>query len=144
MAKELKVEKSIEINTSPSVVWNAITNSGTTKKYMFNAEIISDWKAGSSIVWRNADNGKIYVKGEIIRIAPQRFLQTSDFNPNIGLADIESNYSMVTYELNSIKGRTLLKITESNFNGDEFRYKDSDKFWETVLIKLRDLLENKY
>ena len=139
--KTLIVKKEIEINTDISKVWEAITNSVWTKQYMYGAEVISDFKVGSSIIWRSAEDGKIFVKGIVREIKPKRLLKTSDFNPNSGLKDIEPNYTSVIYKLSEKKNRTLLSIAEQNFRGDKERYNDSKDFWNTVLKKLKELLE---
>ncbi len=141
MRKELVVKKSIKINADTSSVWEAITNPELTKKYMYNSEVISDWKKGNSILWRDAVNKKIHVKGIIVDIEPGRFLQTSDLSIDLGLPDIESNYSRVVYELKKENGKTVLSVTEDKFNGDEKRYKDGENFWNVILIKMKELLE---
>jgi hypothetical protein len=41
-------------------VWDALVNPGTVKQYMFGTDVISDWKEGSSIVWRGEWQGKPY------------------------------------------------------------------------------------
>ncbi len=140
---DLFVKKEIKINADVSVVWDALTNSFWTKQYMYGAEVISDFKVGGNIIWRNASDGKIYVKGKVREIKPKHLLRTSDFNPDSGLEDIESNYTEVTFELFREKKQTLLVVKEDNFIGDEIRYNDSLNFWNSVLEKLKDLLEKK-
>ena len=141
MENELIVKKIIEINAERSKVWDAITNSELTKKYMYNNEVVSDWQKGSSILWRDANNKTEHVKGIIKEIEPRKYLQTLDLSIDSGLPDIESNYSRVTYELKKENGKTLLSLTEDRFNGDEKRYKDAENFWNIILPKMKDLLE---
>ncbi len=141
MNKDAEVNKSVLIKAEPSKVWDAIINPKQTKKYMYNSEVISDWKPGSSIIWRDADSKKLHVQGIILNIEPERHLKTKDLSIDAGLEDIESNYSSVTYELEREKDKTLLKVTENNFNGDERRFNDSEKFWNIVLKNLKELLE---
>lgn len=141
MGKELIVKKTITINTDPGRVWDAITNPELTKKYMFNSEVISDWKKEASILWRDADNKKVHVKGIIVKIEPGRYLQTSDLSIDSGLPDIESNYSRVCYELRAENEKTILSVSEDKFNGDEKRYKDAENFWNIILNKMKTTLE---
>ena len=129
------------LNPRFSKVWNAITNPELTKKYMYNSEVISDWKTGCDILWRDADNKKVHVKGFIVNIVPGSYLQTKDLSLDAGLPDSEENYSRVAYELKSGDPETVLSVTEDNFNGDERRYGDADKFWDTVLKNMKKLLE---
>lgn len=140
MGKDFIVKKDVIINTSVPKVWDAITNPALTKKYMYNSEVISDWKTGSSIIWRDADSGKIHVKGIILEIEPGQLLRTKDLSIDSGLPDVESNYSRVVYELMAENGKTRLIVTENNFNDDESRFKDSEKFWDTVLKRMKELL----
>ncbi len=141
MTDQLIVTKEIVINADASKVWEAITNPELTKKYMHNSEVISDWKSGSAILWRDAESGKVHVKGTIVNIELGKYLRTLDLSIDSGLPDKESNYSRVTYELNNEKGKTRLRITEDKFNSDEKRFNDSVKFWEVVLLGLKNLLE---
>ena len=142
MGIKLVVNKEILIEADTSKVWDAITNPELTKQYIYHSEVISDWKKGSSIIWRDADTKKVHVKGIILEIETGQLLKTKDLSIDSGLPDVESNYSYVTYELDEENSRTNLKVTEDNFNGDEKRYKDSDNFWNVVLKGLKDLLES--
>ena len=141
MFKDAEVKISVLINAGISKVWDAIINPEITKKYMHNIEVISDWKAGSSILWRDAVSKKVHVKGIVLNIEPERYLETKDLSIDSGLPDIESNYSRVTYELTIENDKTFLTVTENNFNGDKRRYNDSEKFWNVVIINLKELLE---
>jgi len=52
MNHQLEVNKTIEIAVSPMLVWRALTDRETIKKYFFGTEAISDWQQGSSLVFR--------------------------------------------------------------------------------------------
>lgn len=52
MSKPLFVKNSIVINASTEKVWDALVNPEQTKKYMFGCETVSDWKVGTSLLWR--------------------------------------------------------------------------------------------
>ena len=54
MNEELIVKKTVEINAPPAKVWEALTNSSYTKKYMFALDVESDWKPGSTVIWTGA------------------------------------------------------------------------------------------
>ena len=141
MEKELVVKKSVIINAAPSKVWDAITNPDLTKKYMYNSEVVSDWTTGSSIIWRDAGNKGVHVRGIIVGIQSEKYLETLDLSIDSDMADIESNYSRVRYELKKDNNKTLLYLTEKNFNGDKKRYEDADKFWTIVIKRMKELLE---
>ena len=141
MEGELIVRKSVLITAEPAEVWRAITTPELTRQYMHNSEVISGWNAGDTIVWKDAENKKVHVKGIIVDIKPGTYLQTSDLSIDSGLPDIESNYSRVIYELKKENEKTLLSVTEDKFNRDEKRYKDAENFWNIILIKMKELLE---
>src|SRR5437870_4697257 len=109
MSNELIFKKSITINAPPSDVWEALTNPVLTKKYMFNCEAISDWKEGSSLIWKGAEDGKIYVKGKIEKIIPQKLFRYTVISPE--REDKPENYTTVTYELTQENGSTRLDVS---------------------------------
>ncbi|MGI0090300.1 MAG: hypothetical protein ACREBS_01200 [Nitrososphaerales archaeon] len=56
---------------------------------------------------------------------------------------ISPNYTRVTYELSSKGGGSVTKldITGENFR-DKAKYDDSTRFWDTILPKLKALMES--
>jgi len=102
MKKTLIIKNSITINAPASKIWDALTNAEQTKKYMFGCETVSDWKTGSSLLWKGNYEGKemIFVKGHIADIKPEKFLAYTTIDPNNpAIADIPENYLTVTYDL---------------------------------------------
>jgi uncharacterized protein YndB with AHSA1/START domain len=76
MDKALKVEKEVVIQAGPDQVWHALTDRESIKKYFFGTEAISDWKVGSSLIFRGEWEGKTYQdKGSILAAEPGRLLQ---------------------------------------------------------------------
>jgi uncharacterized protein YndB with AHSA1/START domain len=136
------IKKSIIVKAVPSQIWKAMTNGEWTKKYMYGYEVKSDWKVGSSILWILKKNGKDYSRvGKVLEVVPNKFLKISDFNPNNGEEDIESNYAVITYELLALtNGETELCVTDDYANNEK-KYKESEQFWNNVLPKLKELLE---
>jgi uncharacterized protein YndB with AHSA1/START domain len=106
MTKGLIVEKEIKIKAPVSKIWDMLTKAEWTKKYMFGCEPLTDWTAGSPILWRGASNGVVYVKGKILKIKPPELLQYSTFNANSELPDIPYNYLTVTLRLTEEDGYT--------------------------------------
>ena len=145
MEKELKVKKSIDIKADISKVWEALTNPELTRNYFFGCEVISDWKTGSSIIFRQFEEGKeiIYVKGIILEIENGKFLKFTAWGPESGFEDVESNYTLVTYDLSETNRQTKMTITHENFNEDLKRYNDSEKGWSYLMTALKEYLENK-
>jgi len=134
----------ITIDAPVARVWDTLTNPDLTKEYMFDCLAISDWKEGSPLNWKGVHDGKLYVKGDILKIIPQQLLQFTAFDPHSGLEDIPSNYVTTTYRLTPKNGTTELEITDGDFskvqNGEK-RREDSEKGWQMVLPKLKEVAE---
>src|SRR4029434_10666675 len=81
-------------------VWKALTDPNAIKQYMFGAEVVSEWRVGSPIVWKGEWKGKPYQdKGQILRFEPRERLQYSHWSPMTGTPDEPANYHTVTIEL---------------------------------------------
>src|SRR6201995_4390104 len=96
----LLVKNTIALQAPANKVWDALTNPEQTKKYMFGCETVSDWKVGSSLLWKGSYEGKemVFVKGNIVDILPNRLLVYTVIDPNNpNIPDIPENYLTVTY-----------------------------------------------
>ena len=77
MTQELTLNKSITINATVSKVWDALTNPDLIKIYFFGTECISDWKKGSTILYKGTYEGKPYEdKGNILDIEKESLFST--------------------------------------------------------------------
>src|SRR5688500_11327509 len=126
----LEIKNSITIEAPASKVWNALVNPEQTKRYMFGCEAISDWRVGSSLIWKGQHEGKdmVFVKGSVADIQPDRLLAYTVFDPFSTIEDIPENYLTVTYELKPDNGRTELTVTQGDYStvaDGERRFKDS-------------------
>jgi uncharacterized protein YndB with AHSA1/START domain len=146
MENHLFIRREIILDATVSKVWEALTNPDYTHRYMFDCDAISDWKKGSPIIWKGYKDGKIYVKGHIVDVDPEKLLRFTTFGADSKLPDIPSNYSTVTYTLNpEADGKTKLIMTDGDFAkiaDGEARYKDSVGGWDMVLPKLKMVIEN--
>jgi uncharacterized protein YndB with AHSA1/START domain len=52
MDKNLIARVSINIDAPSEKVWDALITPETIKQYMFGADVVSDWREGSPIVWK--------------------------------------------------------------------------------------------
>jgi uncharacterized protein YndB with AHSA1/START domain len=137
------VKKSIQINAQPLKVWDALTNPEKTKKYFYNAEVHSDWKAGSEITFK----GKMFLiinyemHGKILSIEPGKLLKYTLKNGKAD--DTTAGFSTVTDELSYDRGVTTISITDDVGAGEgaEKRYNRSQKGWDKILSKLKKIAE---
>ena len=129
------------VNAPASKVWDALTNPGLIKQYLYGTEVTSDWKVGSPITYRGEWEGKSYEdKGEILQIEPDKLLISTFWSSLAGLPDLPENYKTVRYELFPQGDGTKLTITQGN-NATQEEADHSTQNWTTVLDKLKELLE---
>ena len=129
------------INAPVSKVWQALINPEIIKQYLFNTEVISDWKAGSPILYRGEWEGKPFEdKGEILEIEPEKVLKSTHWSPLSGVPDSPENYHTVTYTLAEKGDSTEVTITQDNSASAEEKA-HSEKNWQTVLKGMKNLLE---
>lgn len=146
---KLFIKNMIDINASAEKVWNALINPEQTKKYMFGCETVSDWKVGSSLLWKGNYEGKemVFVKGNIVSIEPNNQLTYTVFDPNSAMADIPANYLTVIYELSTQNNTTTLTVTQGDYATvaeGERRYNESynnGEGWNPILIQIKKLVE---
>ena len=132
---------SITINASPASVWKALTDPAMIKQYLFGTEVVSDWKEGSEIIYKGIWEGKTYEdKGIILKIEPEKLLETNYWTSFSGLPDSPENYQKVTYQLSRDGDNTVLTITQDGIPTDEARA-HSETNWAMVLDGLKKLLE---
>ena len=144
MEDHLFIHKEIILNAPVSKVWDALTNPGYTRQYMYECDAISDWIKGSDLIWKGHKDGKVYVKGHIIDIDPEKLLRFTTFGADNKLPDVPENYSTVTYTLTFEGDKTKLTITDGDFAKiaeGKARHKDSLKGWEMVIPKLKEVVE---
>lgn len=149
MQKNLWVTNSLTINAPVAKVWDALVNPEQTKKYMFGCAAVSSWEPGSSLLWKGVFNGQelVAVKGHVVQIEPERFLEYTTFDPNSTLEDIPENYLTVTYELRPENDSTVLTVSQGDFSTvaeGERRYSEvynNGEGWMPILVAIQQLVE---
>ena len=130
-----------EIDAPPDRVWAALTDPAQIKEYMFGSEVVTDWKKGSSIVWKGKYEGEEYEdKGEIVEIEPQRQLKVTHFSPMSGREDRPENYHTLLYELEERGGRTRVSLSQDK-NPTKEAAEHSRANWEKMLAGLKQVVE---
>jgi uncharacterized protein YndB with AHSA1/START domain len=130
------------ISSPPSKVWEALTKPELIKQYFFGAEIVTDWKEGSPIVYRGQWEGKPFEdKGVVLKVEPNRRLTVTHWSPFSGVPDVPENYHRVDYLLEAVGGGTRITITQDKNASDE-EAAHSRKNWTAVLEGLKKLLKS--
>jgi uncharacterized protein YndB with AHSA1/START domain len=141
MDKKFTAKATMIINAPVSKVWQALVNPEIIKQYLFNTEVISDWKVGSPITYKGEWEGKSFEdKGEILEIEPEKILKSTHWSPLSGVPDTPENYHTVTYMLSDRGDSTEVTITQDN-NASKEEKTHSEKNWKTVLEGMKRLLE---
>jgi uncharacterized protein YndB with AHSA1/START domain len=118
---------------------------------MFGCETVSEWKVGSSLLWRGVHEGQemVYVKGSVLAIEANKKLVYTTFDPFSSIEDIPKNYLVVTYKLDELPEGTLLRVTHGDY--DEVadgarRYAESwnnGTGWSPILEEIKKVAEAK-
>jgi uncharacterized protein YndB with AHSA1/START domain len=130
-----------EIDAPPKKVWTALTDPAEIEKYMFGSHVVTDWKPGSSIIWKGEYEGKKYEdKGEVLEVEPERRLKLTHFSPLSGQEDVPENYHTLVYELESDGSTTRVALTQDG-NPTEEAAKHSQANWQKMLSGLKEVVE---
>lgn len=141
MNTNLIARASILINAPSSKVWEALVTPEAINQYMFGTNAVSDWHAGSPIVWKGEWQGKPYEdKGVILQFQPGRTLQYSHFSPLTGLPDMPENYHTVTIELSDEGAQTRVALAQDHNSTEEER-EHSAANWGMMLAALKAFVE---
>ncbi len=129
------------IHAPASKVWQALVNPEIIKQYLFNTNVISDWKEGSPIFYRGEWQGKAFEdKGKILKIEPEKTLVSTHWSPLSGVPDTPENYHTVAYTLSDKGDSTQVTIAQDN-NASEEEKEHSEQNWRAVLAGMKNLLE---
>src|ERR1700675_4608420 len=85
MAKPLTAKCHIQIDNTVDEAWKALVNPEIVEKYMLGSKQLSDWRRGSSIIWKKDFNGRTFEdKGEILEITRQKSLKVHALLASLG------------------------------------------------------------
>ena len=103
MDKTLIAQHTVEINATPSQIWDVLTHPEKIKVYLYGTQVSTDWKEGSQISFKGQYQGNIYEdKGKVISVSPQEELKYNYWSGMSGLEDTPENYSNVSYIIKAI------------------------------------------
>ncbi len=150
MKTPLIIRNEILIHAPAWRVWDALINPQITIQYMFGCVPVTDWKEGSSLLWRGSYEGKEmdFVKGQVIKIEPGSHLSYTVIDPNNqAIPDVPENYLIVTYDLVEEDGSTRFIVTQGDYAlvaEGEKRFQDSNnggEGWNPILVQIKKIVE---
>ena len=147
MGKGLVATAVTTIQAPRERVWGALIDPEQIKQYMFGANVISEWRVGSPIVWRGEWKGKPYEdRGEVLRIDRNERLEYSHWSPKAGSGgggeggDAIGRHN-VTIELSGEGDSTRVLLSQDN-NPTEDARTHSEQTWNAMLAALKKHLES--
>lgn len=144
MNKALKVSKNILIQSKPEEVWDVLTDPEKIKVYLYGTETITNWAAGSPIIFQGEHEGQKYKdKGNVLESQPNELLKYNYWSSFSGLEDSLENYSIVTYEIEEMpEDNVLFSWTQEGFANEEGQEHLEKGLYE-LLQKIKKLAEGK-
>lgn len=131
----------IDIAAAPERVWEALTEPGAVKQWMFGTDLETDWSVGSPIVWKGEYEGKTYEdKGEVLVFDAPRTLSVTHFSPMTGQDDVPASYHTLVYTLTPAGDGTHVELTQDN-NGSDEEVERSTANWQQALEGVKKTVE---
>ncbi|HVB06835.1 MAG TPA: SRPBCC family protein [Acidimicrobiales bacterium] len=127
----------VEIDAPAARVWQALVDPEQVMRYMFGAEVESDWKPGNPVVWHGDWEGKPFEgRGEVLEIGPPRFLKLTHSSG----AAADGARHVLGYELLEAEGRTTVRLSQGG-NASEEGAEHARGNWEAMLAAMKGLVE---
>jgi uncharacterized protein YndB with AHSA1/START domain len=120
-------------------IWSALTAAEFTRQYFYATSVQSDWRLGSSVVYRMPD-GSTAVEGEVLESDPPRRLVIT-WRPLYDAAMAAEPPSRVTFEIEALEGACRLRVTHDRFEEGSAVYENVRQGWSAILCSLKSLLE---
>ncbi|WP_328394344.1 SRPBCC domain-containing protein [Nocardia sp. NBC_00416] len=131
-----------DISASPEHVWAVLTDPEQIRRFMFGAEVHTDWQVGSPIVWQGEYEGRPYEdRGEILATEPGRLLTMTHYSPLGGRPDLPENYHTLTYELTGNGATTHLLLSQDN-NASVEEAEHAGGMWEAHVAGIKQAAES--
>jgi uncharacterized protein YndB with AHSA1/START domain len=143
MAKALTAKCRIQIDNTVDEAWKALVNPEIVEKYMLGSKQLSDWRKGSSIIWKKDFNGRKFEdKGEILEITPRKSLKYTHYSPASGRPDAPENYQTVSVTLKENANGALVELTSDN-NASENEKAMTEHIWAYYLQGLKLIMDKR-
>ena len=130
------------LNASIEEVWNALTKPDLVKQWQYGSELITDWKTGNEIRFRNEWEGQVFEQwGSILEIVPNQKIKYSLFFPRPELEDKPENYFIMSYILSEESNKVKLQIIQEDNRPGAIQEEPQDDE-NPILQSLKTLVEN--
>ena len=144
------IQNTIHIKATPSQIWEVLTLSKHTQKYMYGCNVVSTWEEGALLKWEMMHEGKLItpVEGFILSIEKPWMLTYTVIDPYADYEHIIENHLHVTYYIQAINEEECeLRIRQYGFetvaNGEQ-RYQEiynDGKGWESIIEQIKQIAE---
>ncbi|WP_343584792.1 SRPBCC family protein [Flavobacterium sp.] len=105
----------IVLNASVEKVWNALTQPELVKQWQYGSDLLTTWKTGSEIRFRNEWDGQVFEQwGTVLEVVPNQKIKYTLFFPRPGLEDKPENYFIMNYVLTEENQKTKLEIIQED------------------------------
>ncbi|WP_017495875.1 SRPBCC family protein [Flavobacterium sp. WG21] len=103
------------LNAPSEKVWNTLTQPELVKQWQYGSDLITDWKIGNEIRFRNEWEGQVFEQwGTVLEIIPNQKIKYSLFFPRPELEDKPENYFVMSYVLTEENKKTKLEIVQED------------------------------
>ncbi|TDW50333.1 activator of Hsp90 ATPase-like protein [Flavobacterium sp. 270] len=96
-------------------VWNTLTQPALVKQWQYGSDLITDWKIGSEIRFRNEWEGQVFEQwGTVLEVIQNQKIKYSLFFPRPELEDKPENYFIMSYVLSEENQKVKLEILQED------------------------------
>jgi len=105
----------IHLNAPIEKVWNALTKPELVKQWQYGSDLITDWKVGNEIRFRNEWESQVFEQwGTVLEIVPNQKIRYSLFFPRPELEDKPENHFIMSYVLSQENQKVKLEIIQED------------------------------
>lgn len=105
----------IYLNAPIEKVWSALTQPELVKQWQYGSDLITDWKVGNEIRFRNEWENQVFEQwGTVLEIIPNQKIKYSLFFPRPELEDKPENYFIMNYVLSEEDQKVKLEIIQED------------------------------
>jgi uncharacterized protein YndB with AHSA1/START domain len=139
-----RIEKTVLIHSTPSLVWKSLTEPALMKQWMGNSELEIDiqtnWQVNDAIIISGFHHLKFENKGTILQFEPGKLLRYNILSSLSRLPEISENYTIFEFALSPIDNHTSLTLVITNFPTETI-YRHLDFYWRTTIELIKNCVE---